>query len=264
MTDRVAVITGASSGIGYKTAQLFCEKGYAVYGICRTKPADERIVHLPADVSDEQAVRAAFARVAAEAGHIDVLINNAGFGISGAVEFTENDDVRRLFDVNFFGVLSCCKAVLPYMRQAGHGRILNISSVAAPLAIPFQAFYSAGKAAVSALSMALGNEVKAFGVEVCTVMPGDIKTGFTAARRKNHAGAEVYGAVLERSVAAMEHDEETGMSAEYAAAQLYKIAVRRKAKPLYTIGPKYKLFYFISKVLPASAVVKIIGWMYAK
>lgn len=264
MKPSVAVITGASSGIGFRTAQCFCERGFTVYGICRTPPADGRIVHIPTDVSNETAVREAFARIHAETGRIDILINNAGFGISGAVEFTDNTDVQKLFDVNFFGVLSCCKAVIPYMRAAGSGRILNISSVAGPLAIPFQAFYSASKAAVSALSMALASEVRPFGIEVCTVMPGDIKTGFTAARRKSTVGTEIYGAVLERSVAAMEHDEENGMTAEYAAARLYRYATARRMKPLRTIGSKYKLFYFISKVLPASAVVKIIAMMYAR
>ncbi|MBQ3140478.1 MAG: SDR family NAD(P)-dependent oxidoreductase [Clostridia bacterium] len=264
MKPLVIVLTGASGGIGFYTAQQLCEQGHTVYGISRSKPADPRILHVPADVSDESAVRDAFAHIIRQSGRIDVLINNAGFGISGAVEFTQAADARRLMDVNFMGVFHCCKAVIGCMRQNGGGRILNISSVAAPLAIPFQAFYSASKAAVSALSAALDNEVRRFGIRVCAVLPGDIKTGFTSARQKSTEGAEVYGEVIARSVAAMEHDEQNGMSPHYAAKKLCRWATGRSFKPVRVIGNKYRLFCLLQKLLPAAIVNKIIGMLYAR
>lgn len=264
MKPQVIVITGASGGIGLYTAKLLCDSGHTVYGICRSTPPDERIIHVPADVSDETAVRDAFAQIMCKSGRIDVLINNAGFGISGAVEFAQSADVQRLMDVNFMGVFYCCKAVIGCMRQNGGGRILNISSVAAPLAIPFQAFYSASKAAVSALSMALDNEVRRFGIRVCAVLPGDIKTGFTAARKKSIVGTEVYGEVINRSVAAMEHDEQHGMSPCYAAKKLCRWATGRSFKPVRVIGNKYQFFCLLQKLLPAGIVNRIIGMLYAR
>lgn len=150
----------------------------------RAENAEPGVTHLQADVTDEAQVNAAVAEILRREGRIDILINNAGFGISGAIEFTPAQEARRQFDVNFFGMVNMNRAVLPIMRQQGSGRIVNMSSVAAPIAIPFQAYYSASKAAVRTYSLALASEVRPFGVEVCVIMPGDIATGFTAARRK--------------------------------------------------------------------------------
>ena len=143
MPNKVAIITGASGGIGLATAALFAEKGYAVYGLSR-KPYDSGpVIHIPTDVTDASSVRAAVSTVIAGEGRIDVLVCNAGFGISGAIEFTEPSDAKRQFDVNFFGALHCIQAVLPQMRAQHSGCILCVSSVAAVLSIPFQSFYSA-------------------------------------------------------------------------------------------------------------------------
>ena len=164
MPNKVAIITGASGGIGLATAALFAEKGYAVYGLSR-KPYDSGpITHIPTDVTDASSVRAAVSTVIAGEGRIDVLVCNAGFGISGAIEFTEPSDAKRQFDVNFFGALHCIQAVLPQMRAQHSGCILCVSSVAAVLSIPFQSFYSAAKASINALCAALANEVRPYGI----------------------------------------------------------------------------------------------------
>lgn len=125
------------------------------------------MIHLCCDVADERQVQATVREVWQKEGRIDLLVNNAGFGISGAAEFTENEDAKRLLNVNLFGVVNGCKAVLPLMRQQGSGRIVNVSSFAALTPIPFQAWYSVSKAAVSAYTAALRNEVAPFGVELC-------------------------------------------------------------------------------------------------
>ena len=214
---RVAVITGGSSGIGLHAARALRGRGLNVYELSRrAENAEPGVTHLQADVTDEAQVNAAVAEILRREGRIDILINNAGFGISGAIEFTPAQEARRQFDVNFFGMVNMNRAVLPIMRQQGGGRIVNMSSVAAPIAIPFQAYYSASKAAVRTYSLALASEVRPFGVEVCVIMPGDIATGFTAARRKSCDGDDAYHGRIARSVAVMEHDEQTGMSAEYA------------------------------------------------
>ena len=262
--NKVVMITGGSSGIGLCTAAALRDRGCKVYELSRRDSEVTGITHIKCDVTDEAQIAAAVGQVMAENGRIDILINNAGFGISGAVEFTDTADVRRLFDVNFFGMVRMNRAVLPLMRRQGGGRIVNLSSVAAPVPIPFQTYYSAGKAAVNSYTMALSNEVKPFGISVCAVMPGDIKTGFTSARQKNIAGDDIYGGRITRSVAGMEKDEQTGMDPAKAGAFIASVALRNSRKPLYTIGFGYKCAVFLTKVLPARWLNALIGQLYAK
>lgn len=188
MSNRVAIVTGGTSGIGRATALALKEAGCTVYELSRRAQGVEGLHHIAADVTKEETIRAAVAEIMAREGRIDILVNNAGFGISGAVEFTDTADAKALFDVNFFGMVSMNRVVVPIMREAGHGRIVNLSSVAAPVPIPFQTYYSATKAAVNAYTMALANELRPFGVTVCAVMPGDIHTGFTARAGRSGRG----------------------------------------------------------------------------
>ena len=136
----VAIVTGGSGGIGLATARLLARSGYAVYELSRGGRGEEGITHLTADVTDRDAVFAAVQTVIGREGRIDLLVTHAGFGISGAVECTDPADAHAQLEVNFFGALNCIQAVLPTMRAQHGGHIVNISSVAAPIAIPFQAF----------------------------------------------------------------------------------------------------------------------------
>ena len=261
---RVAVITGGSSGIGLHAARALRGRGLNVYELSRrAENAEPGVTHLQADVTDETQVNAAVAEILRREGRIDILINNAGFGISGAIEFTPPQEARRQFDVNFFGMVNMNRAVLPVMRQQGGGRIVNMSSVAAPIAIPFQAYYSASKAAVRTYSLALASEVRPFGIEVCVIMPGDIATGFTAARRKSCDGDGVYNGRIARSVAVMEHDERTGMSAQFAGQFVARRATQKHPKLICTMGHKYALFVFLMRILPTGLATRIVGKIYA-
>ena len=262
--NEVVIITGGTSGIGLATAQALRKAGYMVYEFSR-RPAADTPNHLSVDVTDARAVKAAVDAVAAQAGRIDILINNAGFGISGAMEFTESADAHRLMEVNLFGMDNMIRAVLPYMRKARRGRIVNISSVAGVFAIPFQAWYSISKAAVRSLTMALANEVAPYGVQVTSVLPGDIRTGFTAAREKSAVGDDAYGGRIARSVARMEKDEQGGMSPEAAAKTIVRVATKRGGvKPYYTIGFSYKCLVFLDKLLPCGLVRRLLYLLYAK
>lgn len=260
--NKVAVVTGGSSGIGKQTAKLFADKGYTVYEFSRSGKAEGVIRHITADVTDEEQVKAAFEQVFSEMGRIDLLINNAGMGISGAVEFTELSEAKRIFDVNFFGVFLCVKESIKYLRETPNSQIINISSVAATFSIPYQSFYSATKAAQNSLTLALSSELRPFGIRVNAVMPGDVKTGFTSARKKSEAGSEVYGNSIKSAVGIMEKDELGGMYPEKIAKIIYKVSQKKCTGKLFTAGGKYKVFVFISKFLPVGFVTKAVASMY--
>lgn len=260
---KVAVVTGASSGIGLAVAELFLSKGYTVYNFSRHQNEASAVSYIRCDVTDEENVRNAIKTVFEKEGRIDVLVNNAGFGISGATEFTSLESAKKQFDVNFFGTVTCSNEVVRYMRQQGEGMIINISSLAAQLSIPFQTFYSASKSAVNSLTLAMANELKPFGIKVCAVMPGDVRTGFTDAREKNPHD-DVYSAVLQKSIATMEKDEQNGMSPEDIAKAVYALSQKKNPKPLSTVGFSYKALSSLAKLLPSRAVNYIIGTIYAK
>ena len=259
---RIVLITGTSGGIGLAAAKLFFAKGDRVYGLSRRPCPEAGIESICADVTDEAAVRNAIKTVVSREGRLDVLICNAGFGISGAVEFTAYADTKRQFDVNFFGTSNCIRAALPEMRRQGSGMIIVTSSVAGMLSIPFQAYYSASKAALNSLVLATANEVRPYGVRVAAIMPGDIKTGFTAARTKSNAGSSDYAA-LSKSVATMERDEQNGMSPDVIARCMYSVSRKRNPKPLRSVGLQYKACCLLGKFLPCRLSNWIVGKMYA-
>ena len=180
------------------------------------------------------------------------------------MEFTGTVEAQRLFNLNLFGPVRVNRAVLPYMRRQGGGRIVHISSVAAAAALPFQAYYSATKSAINAYSLALANEVRPFGIEVCAVQPGDIRTGFTVARKKLQRGDDVYAGRIARSVARMEKDEQTGMQPEQVAAFLRKLVAKKRLPPLTTIGASYRLATLLLRLLPTRLSQWLLYLIYAR
>lgn len=264
MSERVAIVTGGSSGIGRCTALALRNSGCSVYEFSRHDGGVEGVTHITADVTEETTVANAVAEVMEREGRIDIVVNCAGFGISGAVEFTELADAKAQLEVNFFGMVNVNRVVLPIMREAGRGRIVNISSVAAVADIPFQTYYSASKAAINSYTCALANEVRPFGITVTAVMPGDIKTGFTDARKKSAAGDEVYDGRISRSVAGMERDERKGMDPQQAGERICRIALKKRVKPLYSIGFIYQCICVLCKVLPGSLRNWVVGLLYAR
>ncbi len=262
--SKIAVVTGASSGIGRCTAEVLRDMGCKVYDLSRRNIPTPNVKHIKTDVTKEDEVLAAVSEIISESGRIDILVNCAGFGISGAVEFTTTEQAKSQFEVNFFGAVTVTRAVLPHMREQKCGRIVNISSVAAVAHIPFQTYYSASKAAIESYTCCLDNEVKPFGIRVTAVAPGDICTEFTGARQKSFDGDDVYGGRISRSVAGMEKDEKKGMSPEVAGRYIAKVALRNSVKPVCAIGMSYKILSVMCKVFPCKFRNFVVGMLYAK
>ena len=263
--SKVAVVTGGTSGIGKQTALALKAAGYTVYELSRRAQGVEGLHHLVADITREELVDTAIGGGTAAGGpHRRGGEQRRLRHQQGAIEFTKTEDAKRLFDADFFGMVNVNRAVIPHMRQAGAGRIVNLSSVAAAAPIPFQAYYSAAKAAVNSYTMALANELRPYGVMVCAVQPGDIHTGFTAAREKTIDGDDVYGGRISRSVARMEHDEQAGMDPAKAGAFIAKVAMKRKVKPIYTIRFDYQFLALLTRILPYRFLNWLIGMIYGK
>ena len=262
--QKIAIVTGGTGGIGLEVVRALAERGAKVYAFSRRAPEGFGFPHVACDVSDGGAVRRAVDGVLAAEGRIDILVNCAGFGISGAFECTDPADAKRLLDVNLFGMSHAIQAVLPAMRSQGAGRIVNVSSVAAVAPIPFQAWYSISKAAVNALTMAVASEVRPFGVTVCAAMPGDVRTGFTAAREKSALGDDVYAGRIARSVGRMERDEANGMSAAAVGRRVARLAWKRRVPPLTTLGLSYKACALMIRLLPSRTLRAVLAEMYAR
>jgi NAD(P)-dependent dehydrogenase (short-subunit alcohol dehydrogenase family) len=192
---RAVLITGCSSGIGRATAAHLARRGWRVYATARRPETIEDLAAagctiLALDVTDEGSMREAVAAVERAEGTADVLVNNAGYSLSGAVEAAPMDEVRRQFETNVFGLVRLTQIVLPGMRAQGWGRVVNISSMGGRLTFPGGGFYHATKHAVEALSDALRFEVRGFGVDVIAIEPGLIRTGFGEAAAATVAPAD--------------------------------------------------------------------------
>lgn len=253
---KTLLITGGSSGIGLATVQLFAGRGWNVIELSRHGISHPNVQHIDCDVTNEHDVRLAVQKALTLTDHFDVVIANAGYGISGTVEFTPTEDVHHQFDVNFFGALHIAKAVLPQLRKQQGGTLIFTSSVAATLSVPYQAFYSATKAAINAMALALQNEVRDYHIHVSVLMPGDVATGFTAARAKDESGEDIYP-LAHKAVATMEQDEQNGMSPVKMAKDYWRIANKRNPAPQYVGGAPYKLLCFLDRLLPK----RLVNWI---
>jgi NAD(P)-dependent dehydrogenase (short-subunit alcohol dehydrogenase family) len=244
--SKVVLITGASSGIGQACARHLARRGHRVFGTSRRPQAgaEEPFEMIPMDVTDEDSVRQGVATVLARAGQLDVVVNNAGFGFGGAVEDTSIDEAQQMFDTNFFGMLRVCRAVLPHFRERRAGTIVNVSSLAGLISQPFVGLYCATKFAVEGMTEALRMELRPFGIHVVMIEPGDTRTGFTANRRPTQASqaASPYADNMQRTLAVIEHDEETGSSPEAVARLLEHILRSRSPRLRYPIASAFQRF----------------------
>lgn len=261
MASPIAIVTGASHGIGLAAARALLEAGYRVFGLCRRPGPLDKVSWIPCDVLDPDAVARAFSAVA-EAGPPDLLVLSAGMGVSGAAEFTSEQALFRQLGVNLSGAVRCATQALPAMRRRGQGRIVFISSLAALFPLPFQSLYSASKAGLTAFSDALGLEAGPYGVQCCTLLLGDIKTDFTASREKCWQGDGDYGGRIRASVEKMERSEQSGASPEQVAAALLRLLRRRKLPPHYILGAGNRLLALAARLLPTRWMLALLGKIY--
>jgi NAD(P)-dependent dehydrogenase (short-subunit alcohol dehydrogenase family) len=255
MTTKTAIVTGASSGIGEATAERLAKAGYKVYGTSR-RPAEARkrgFSMLPLDVTNDASVEAAVAEVLRLEGRIDLLVNNAGVGVSpGAAEETSMQQARSLFETNFFGLIRMTRAVVPHMRRLGSGRIINIGSVVGFLPMPFGALYAATKHAVEGYSESLDHELRSRGIRVSVIEPAYTRTQFDtnllqpdSKLDEYHQDRAVAGEVLEQAMAA---GDQPGVVADV----VLKAASAPRPALRYTAGGLAKRLRLLRRFAPAS------------
>lgn len=260
--SKVVFITGISSGFGKATAGLLAEKGFRVYGTSRKDiEHDSRINVIQMDVLDPQSVQKAIDLVQQKEGHIDVLINNAGMGISGAIEEASLEEARLQMDTNFFGQFYTIQAVLPSMRKQKSGTIINISSVGGIMGLPFQGFYSASKFAVEGLSEALRMELKPYNINVVLVNPGDFHTNFTANRKiiARAKPASPYYKQFSMTLGMIEKDETNGLNPLVLAKKIHSIILKKRPSPRYVVASaEQKLAVVLKYILPDAWFFKLL------
>lgn len=259
------LITGTSSGIGRETAKRLARRGMTVYATARKVEAVSDLLDagchtLPLDVTDETSMREALEHIELRHGQVDVLINNAGYGEYGTVEETDLDRVRQQFETNFFGLARLTQLALPRMRSAGHGRIINVSSMGGRLVFPGGGYYHASKYAVEALSDALRFETAPFGVKVSLIEPGLIRTGFgdtasgTLARSADPAGAyAALNAAVDKQMAGSYRSKLLSASSAAVAKVIEHAATSARPRIRYVVTPAARMLVQTRRLLGARA-----------
>lgn len=249
---RIVVITGATSGIGLATKKLFEANGDIVITLARHNP-DNIDNFFECDVSNEQIVKECFDNIGKTFKRIDVLICNAGFGVSGATELIDSKDINGIIDCNLLGAIYCYKYALPYIKEGG--KIINISSVCAFFPLPYRTLYCASKSALNTFSLGVRMECKPLNIQVCSVCPGDTKTNFTKNRVKIYQTNERYGERIKKATEGIDNNEDKRMPASKVAKVVFKLCNKSKLKPYVIVGFKYKMLNFMMRFLPQSALL---------
>lgn len=231
----IIIVTGASKGIGYTLAEGLSKEGHIVYGFSRNVVEQHHFRCLSVDITQVEAIARGVARVLEEQGRIDVLINNAGVGMVGAIEDTTKEDIHRLINVNLVGAVQMITAVLPTMRKQQYGRIINISSIGSEMGLPFRGFYSASKSAVDKVTEALRHEVWQWNIQATSLHLGDVKTDIAEGRIRTTVSAP-YKALFERVYTAMNEEVQKGYEPSRVAVFVVRLLAKKNWKAHYYFG----------------------------
>lgn len=267
--SNVAIITGAGSGFGLGLSQKLSENGWVVYAADKNMDAlkqfkDTSIKPLPLDVTDAKAVQTAVDEVIESEGSIDLMVANAGYGTFTSVEETTPEQVRAIFEVNFFGVENCVRAVLPQMRKQKSGRILMTTSVVAHVSLVGLGWYSATKHAVKAVSNALRQEVKHLGIKVSTIEPGTSKTGFGSVAfglLKDSRGISEYDGVMRGLDKWLGGLYRISPGPDKVVNKMYRAATSKRPRPSYPVSWDVRVLKTVFYILPRSFVDGFVLWL---
>ncbi len=261
MDQQVVLITGISSGIGEATAKRLAQMGFAVFGSRRFLSSGidaHGITIFPMDVCSDDSVRRGIHFVIEKAGRIDVLINNAGYALDGALEETSLEEAKAQFETNFFGVARVIKAVLPTLRNQRSGHIVNVSSVVGLFSVPFWGFYSASKFALEGYTEGLRYELKSFGIRVSLVEPGFTRTGLLHHGHHAQESIEAYGSLKKRVLGAIAEYTAQAPSPAVVADDIVRVLTTGSDKLRYKVGKDAKLITRLRRFLPQTLFETII------
>jgi NAD(P)-dependent dehydrogenase (short-subunit alcohol dehydrogenase family) len=256
-TKPVALVTGASSGIGEAIANKLVAAGYNVYGTSRrgTPAAHQAFAMLALDVTDDASVEAAVAELLRREGRIDLLINNAGFGLApAAAEESSIEQAKAVFDTNFLGVVRMTRAVVPHMRRQGSGRIINIGSILGVVSVPYVALYVASKHAVDGYSQALDHELRTHGIRVVVIEPGYTRTAFESNSLQADAKLDVYEDIRVKVTKVVNQAMATAEGPDVVADVVLKAARAERPKLRYTAGKAAAQLQFMRRFAPAGVL----------
>ncbi|MDV7187328.1 SDR family oxidoreductase [Lutibacter sp. TH_r2] len=260
--SKVVLITGGSSGIGKSVGEFLTSKGFIVYGTSRNPSKIEnhpfKLVAL--DVRNVETIESAIAEVIKNEGKLDVLVNNAGMGITGPIEETPTEEMRNVFETNFFGAIEVMKAVIPQMRKQKDGLIVNVTSIAGYMGLPFRGVYSATKGALELITEALRMEVKQFGIRVTNVAPGDFATNIASGRYHTPVfETSPYKDIYQSNLDLMDAHVDSGSDPIEMAEAIYKIINNVNPKVHYKVGDFMQKFSIaLKRILPDKVYEKLL------
>jgi short-subunit dehydrogenase len=252
--SKIVLVTGASSGIGKAVATFLSDKGYKVYGTSRTlrNEKDFSFEMMVLDVLKIETIQTAVNFIIEKEGRLDILVNNAGIGVTGPIEETPTDEMRNAFNTNFFGAVDVIKTVLPFMRTQKYGVIINTTSIAGYMGLPFRGIYSSSKGALELVTEAIRMEVKRFGIHIVNIAPGDFATDIIS--RRYHTPVfegSVYKENYKSNLDVMDSHVETGKNPIEMAKKVYQIINTKNPKIHYKVGGALeKLSIVLKRILP--------------
>ena len=260
--SKVVLVTGGSSGIGKSIGEYLLDKGFTVYGTSRNPKnySDSKLNLIALDVTDNSTIKSAIKTVIDKERRLDVLINNAGAGITGPLEEIPENEIKRNFETNLFGPINVIKAVLPHMREQHSGLIINVTSIAGYMGLPYRGIYSASKGALELITESFRMEIKDFKIKMVNIAPGDFATNIAAGRYhapviKGSPYEKKYGSVLK----AIDEDVNKGNDPGLVASEIYKIINTSNPKIHYKVGAFMQKFSIVLKrILPDKVYEKLL------